>query len=423
MIGWLLMACDPSGSGLDGDTAADSAAHDTAETGPGLPGDTSNPNDTSDTGEDAWEPGTPDVIVDCAGGADFTSITEAIAASVSGTHIGLRPCTYSENVNFTGKYLDIFGIEGPEVTIIEGDGRSAVVTAEDGERVGTRLAGVTLSGGGNSNGYGSALRMDGAALLLENVIITGNDRSYAVVYGTGSTLELDDVQILDNEMMGGGGVIILDNGSLLAEKLTVDCGTDGAYALYEHNSTILLDSTLTCSGGYGIATDGGELHARRSRVEGGSIGIWGEDNNDTRNERMWLFNVAAIGRDAGVQASYMHLKADHSVFYGGRIGLELSRAHVESYVTNSVGVGTSCGIRTDGASDLFGWNALEENGGNCAPDAFLTVGGDPGFVDGSTDLRLGAGSPLIDAGDADEDAQDRDGSRSDIGVFGGPEGW
>lgn len=420
---WLVLACDPNGISPGGETGADPAAHDSADSGPGLPGDTSPPDDTADTGEAAWDPGTPDVIVDCNGGADFSTITAAITASISGTRIGLRPCTYAENIDFTGKYLDIFGIDGPATTLIEGDGRSTLVTAEDGERVGTRLAGVTLTGGGNSNGYGSALRVDGAALLLESVLITGNERSYAVVYGTGSSLELDDVQILDNEIMGGGGVIILDNGSLLAEKLTVDCGTDGAYALYEHNSTILLDSDLRCSGGYGIASDGGELHARRSRVEGGSIGIWGEDNNDTRNERMWLFNVAAIGRDAGVQASYMHLKADHSVFFGGRIGLELSRVHVESYVTNSVGIGTTCGIRTDGASDLFGWNALEENGGSCSPDAYLTVGGDPAFVDGSDDLRLSAGSPLIDAGDADDDAQDRDGSRSDIGVYGGPEGW
>ncbi|GDX81897.1 hypothetical protein LBMAG42_37080 [Deltaproteobacteria bacterium] len=420
---WLTLACNPHDISLGGDSASDSAPPDSADSGGGLPGETGSTVDTSDTGETPWDPGTPNVFVDCNGGADFSTITAAIAASISGTRIGLRPCTYAERVDFTGKYLDIFGIEGPEATIIQGDGRSAVVTAEDGERAGTRLAGVTLSGGGNSNGYGSALRMDGAALLLENVVITGNERSYAVVYGTGSTLELDDVQILDNEIMGGGGVIVLDNGSLLAEKLIVDCGTDGAYALYEHNSTILLDSDLRCSGGYGIATDGGELHARRSRVEGGSIGIWGEDNNDTRNERMWLFNVAAIGRDAGVQASYMHVKADHSVFYGGRIGLELSRAHAESYVTNSAGIGTTCGIRTDGASDLFGWNSLEENGGSCAPDAYLTVGGDPAFVDGADDLRLSAESPLIDAGDADDDAQDRDGSRSDIGVYGGPEGW
>ena len=418
MIAWLFLACNPEPIRLaPGDTGAP-APQDSGHSGSILPGDSA--ADTAPDTAEPWNPGSPDVTVDCNGGGDFTTIGDAIGGSVSGTRIGLLPCTYNEDINFTGKYLDIFGVEGPEITVVNGTGRGAVVTAEDGERVGTRLAGVTISGGANSRSYGSAVRLDGAALLLENVVISGNDRSYAVVYGTGSTLEMDDVEISGNEIQNGGGAIILDNGSFVGENLEVDCD-DGSYAIYEHNSTLILDSEIRCAGGYGVFTEGGELHVRRSRVEGGSIGIYGEDNNDTRNERMWLFNVTAVGRESAVQVSYMHVKADHSVFYGGRVGLELTRIHAESYVTNSVGVGSSCGIRTDGESALFGWNGLEENGASCAPDAFSTVSGAPAFVDGSDDLRLASGSPLIDAGNPDKDANDVDGSRSDIGVFGGPQ--
>ena len=426
----LLLACGPSGLVLAQDTADTALASDTADSGDSgevIPGDSTDTGDSADTadsgdtGPPPWEPPTPDVVVDCKGGADFTTITAAIAAEPSGTHIGLRPCTYAETLDFSGKSLDIFGIDGPETTIVEGNGRGVVVTVADGESVGTRLAGVTITGGGGG-GYASAVYVDGALFRLEKVVIADNERAYSVFWGEGSFLELVDVSFHDNKVSGGGyGAITVDNGSLVAERLGLDC--DGAdVALYEHNSSLVRDSSITCSGGSGIYVQGGELHLRGSRVDVSNVGVYGEDNDDTRNERMWLFNSALIG-STGVQASYMHVKADHDVFYGSRVGLELSRPHLESYVTNSVGVGSTCGIRTDGASDLFGWNALENNGNSCARDAFSTVSAPPAFVDAPDDLRPLKTSPLIDAGDPDKDAEDRDGSRSDIGVYGGAEGW
>jgi hypothetical protein len=266
--------------------------------------------------------------------------------------------------------------------------------------------------------------VDGALLRLDHVVLADNNRAYSVLQGDGAFLELADVEVRDNTASGGAGPILVDNGSLVGERVTADC-SGGGFTMYEHNSTLLLDSTLTCATGYGVYVSGGELHLRGSRVEAGQVAVYGEDNNDTRNERMWLFNSALVGGTTGVEALYMHVKADHAVFYGSRVGLELTRVHVESYVTNSVGVGSQCGIRTDGDSTLFGWNALENNGRGCAEEAFGTVSAAPGFVDAPADLHPRAGSPLVDAGDPDPDAEDRDGSRSDIGVYGGPEaaGW
>ena len=47
---------------------------------------------------------------------------------------------------------------------------------------------------------------------------------------------------------------------------------------------------------------------------------------------------------------------------------------------------------------------------------------DPLFSGATEDWRLGVGSACIDAGDPDPLLRDADGSRSDIGAFGGPEG-
>jgi hypothetical protein len=405
------------------DSAADPG--DSAEV---VPPDTSETDDpvetaeTAETGDTEPIPEEPDVLVNCAGGGDFTTIAAAIAASPSGTKIGLAPCTYTENVDFLGKSLDIFGVDGSAATLIQGTGVGSVVRVVHGESVGTRLAGVTISGGGQpSDYYGSGLRVDQALLSLDDVVFTANNQGYAVLYGSGASMELRDVTFTDNRVANGGMIAILDNGSLLAERISMDC-TGADYGLYEHNSSIVLDSEISCGRTAAVYVASGELHLRRSRVEGTSYAVYGEDNADTRNERMWLHNSALIGGDTAVYALYMHVKARNDVFIGDRTGLDIEYGHAESYVHDSAAVASACGIRTDGAAYDLGWNAVPVSTARCHGDGYSTVEADPQFVDSPDDLHLASGSPLRDAGDPDGDRQDVDGSRNDIGIYGGPEG-
>jgi hypothetical protein len=420
---WLLASCGIHSSvaipddndGVDPGDSSPGAGDSDVEV---VPGDTSPPGD-SDAPPEGYQPGTPDVVVDCNGAGDFATISEAIDASVSGTKIGLAPCTYYEDIDFIGKTLDIFGIDGLEATTIQGIGRGAVVTAARGEGPGTRLAGVTITGGGGS--YGSGLYATNAVLELDHVDFVANRDAYAVIYAIAAPLTLTDVSLRENTVSRQGGIVVVDNGFVLAQRLTIDCGP-ASYGIYQHNVTLLLDSELACDRtDAAVVVSGGEFHARRSRIEGGTYGIYGTDKDDTRNERMRLYNTAVVAEQTAVYALYMHVKADHGVFWGGSAGANLERCHAESFVTNSAIIGGSCPLQAEGTTLTASFNAFG-NGDACRVDSVSSVTGDPGFVDAPADFQLAEGSPLIDAGNPDRDEEDVDGSRSDIGIHGGPEG-
>ncbi len=404
----------------------ESVATDSAVTGDSIPivtdTDTA-PDSATDSGGDTADSASdtaaspPDVVVDCNGTGAYTTITAAISASHSGTTIGLMPCTYHEDVNFVGKYLNIYGIDGSGSTTIQGLGDGPVITAVRGETVGTRLAGVTVTGGAGS--YGAGLWMNGSVLALEDVVFTGNNQTYAVLYGEGISVTMVDVSFTGNHELSGGAVTYIDNGSMLAQRLAITC--DGAdMGIYQHDATLFLDSTLDCPNAtYGIYVDGSEFASHRSSVKGGSTGIYGADSDDTYNERLWLFNTVVVGTDLGAYAQYMHFKADNSVFYSDSVGLQIDTCDTSSYVYDSALIGSRCAMKGDNTAYGIGWNAIG-TGRYCKADGFSTVSGDPLFTAAPDDFTLAAGSPLIDAGNPDSSHTDDDGTRNDIGAWGGP---
>jgi hypothetical protein len=358
----------------------------------------------------------PDVLVDCGGGGDFTTLGAAVAAVAPGTHVGLAPCTYTEDLDFAGKALDIFGIDGAGTTTLHGTGTGPLVTVERGETIGTRLAGVTLTGGRFSEG--AVISALASTLTLEDVVITGNSADYTLVFAEGAAFEFTDVTITGNTLGTSGTGMYVDNGTLVAQRLSMTTSS-GQSCIYGHNATELLDSTLDCGAPYGVYLDGGELHVRRSRIESDGTAVWGLDLPDTPNERLWVFTSTLVGADTAMYAGYMHVKADNDVFWGGTVGLDIELVHPESYVYDSAAVGRECGIRTDGSASALEWNALQGVGLGCASPGATDVTGDPGFADAPADFHIDATSPLVDAGNPLK--EDSDGTRRDIGVYGGKE--
>lgn len=400
----LLLSCESGPAAVETDSV---------ETAP--PGDTGGPD------LEEVPPRIPDVIVDCTGGGDFVTIREAIAASPSGTKIGLRPCTYSEDVNFIGKSLDIFGIEGSARTTIHGSGYGAVVIANHGESVGTRLAGVTVTGGATEGYHGSGVAVDLAMLQFEDVVFTGNNVGYSVLFAGGAFLEFLDVAFVGNRVEPTGQITVMTNGSALAQRLTITC-TDADYGMFMHNASLILDSDIDCGLVYGIYNQGNGVHLRRSRVHSVGIAVFSQDANDTRNERSYFYNSALIGGDVGVYSEFVNVHAENNIFWGGRVGIDLRYVNLESHVTSSYARGSVCGIQVAGDEVYeLGWNAVAD--GSACASGHDTVDLSPGFVDAPDDFRLQANSPLIDAGDPDHDREDPDGSRNDIGMYGGREGW
>lgn len=95
---------------------------------------------------------------------------------------------------------------------------------------------------------------------------------------------------------------------------------------------------------------------------------------------------------------------------------------LESYFYNNIAVGSRCGLKTDGDAYAIGWNAIQGADASCNADGFSSVFEDPAFVDAPTDFHLAASSPAIDAGNPDSSDDDVDGTRNDLGAYGGPEG-
>jgi hypothetical protein len=108
------------------------------------------------------------------------------------------------------------------------------------------------------------------------------------------------------------------------------------------------------------------------------------------------------------------------------IGMEIGSYN---FVKNNVVTKTVTGVEVAGTQNLvFQYNNIWDNetnySGFTADTSNLSV--DPMIVNddttkGDLDFRLQMYSPLIDAGDPT--ILDRDGSRSDIGLYGGPYGW
>lgn len=404
-----------SDTDTDADTDADADTDletDTVETG--------FPPTTGDTSTEPYDapPPVPDVVVDCLGAGDFLTIQAAIDGSVSGTKIGVQPCTYVELIDFRGKALDVYGLAGAATTILDGGGGGPIATFVRGEGFGTRLAGMTLTNGRDASGP-SAVNVEYAHVILEDLVITGNARSATAIYNNGAMVTIIDTTIIGNLYSTfGGAPIDADTGSLLVTGSTIDC--DGAdMGIDSHNATIVLDSSVVCDGGYGIFVDGGEIHARRTRIQGtGEEALHAEDNPDNLSERVLLSNVEVVGGKQGAYLQYMNVEIEQSTFVASGDALQLDDCRSDSSVVNSLFLGGACDIRGDGQAYVVEWNGFT-NGAGCEIKGQYTTLGDPLFVGPPADLHLGAGSPAIDAGDPG--VLDPDGTTSDLGRWGGPD--
>ncbi len=373
--------------------------------------DTGSEPDTSSQAHD-W-------VVDCEGGGDFRTIQAAIDAAVSGDSIALNACTYHERIDYRAKSLDIHGVDGSAATIIDGDLSGTVVRVASGERLDTRLAGVTIRGGHNPS-LASAITVYQSSLRLEDVVLAGNGEAFAVIYAGDAFVTADGLTIAGNATTSEGMAIYSSGGGLTGERLNVDCDA-GLYGIYQHNSATIDRSAFTCAGGYAFYSLHGELRAERSSFSGGIAGIYAAESTvDDTSQRVLLSNVYASGA-TGIDVRYMTMKITNSVIVGTEAGLDVTSVDPSSYLWNSVVLDSPCGVRgDDGALTVYYTNFWNNAADTCTITADVPYAVDPRFVDFPDDLRLSADSLLIDAGEPTW--FDVDGSRSDVGLYGGPGG-
>jgi hypothetical protein len=197
---------------------------------------------------------------------DHTTIQAAIDASESGDVICVNAGTYVENIDFTGKAIEVLGVDGRAVTVIDGDAAGSVVTIASNEGADSILHGFTLTGGRATNGGG--LHIDGASPTVSALAIDDNyahdDGGGAYVYG--SDVSMSDVSFTDNRAdEGGGGLFVEESAGAVYTGLTVDGNvaddTGGGIHIFSDysGSTVVTLSDLVVSSNLSWYEGGGLL--------------------------------------------------------------------------------------------------------------------------------------------------------------------
>lgn len=376
-----------------------------------------------DTAPDVLQP-LPDLLVDCHGDGDTESIQAAIDQAASPARIAVAPCTYYERPDFLGKIIDLYSLAGSEETIIDGQQGGTVIDLETFEAGWSRVAGFTITGG-YDEADGAAMELTRSSVELQDIIFTGNT-GLSLVRSAGASVDMVNVQFYGNTVLEGGQAIRMDDGgNLNMDESQVNCD-GGTQAIWHHIQLLVTDSDIRCETGYGIWDYHGEDYILRSTIYGGLAGFHAADTEstpeepDSPSEQFKIENSVIGGGVNGAEVLYMHLELVNSVFYGTTTALSMTACDGGSSSLNNVFIGGACGITgdqrfTDSYSAFWG---NTENG--CGVVVNPSVSSDPLFVDFPDDVHLQLNSPLIDAGSSQ--LRDGDGSRSDIGRYGGPLG-
>jgi len=330
----------------------------------------------------------------------------------------------------------VVGDFGMEATRIDADGLGRVFTVTAGSSLTVRD--VHLRNGASTDG--GCIHVTEGSLTLEDVKVDDcvASESGGAVFAADSTVTLTRANVRNcDATAGSGGGLWLDDSPLVADDCVFHDLDSGAY-------------------GGGLAIEGGDHQVTRSlftssdALDGGAIDALGDGS------------LTVIG------SRFFHNEADdtetYDTAYGGAIassGMSLSLVNctlVDNEAEQTAGiyfhtsdpldeleirncifthhVGDALGL--DGLptlasgtvsvlyNDFFGNEALID--GNDDPGEFdeSNLFEDPLFLlfggwGEDNDFHLDAGSPAIDAGDPDPGYQDTDGSRADMGCYGGPQ--
>lgn len=338
-----------------------------------------------------------------------------------------------------------------------GDGGALALEFLVGE---ARLDGVSLDGNQSLDGSGGAIWTSSTLdLRVADSVFTGNTAAFsggALALDPAGLIEISGSELAENRAeQGSGGAISLDAWEegvwwVSLDRLTLSSNTAGADggAVSAQGLAGLALGSATLEGNQadlgGLGRDGGALHAEavgalsvtrtrfctNSAGDGGAVSLLEVESSEWRNVA-WLENVAS-GQGGAVRAEASALTVLNADLLGnvateGAISAEASTlVLVNDLLAWSTG-GALVGDEASRDASTVAYDAWYGNdadaGGAFALDGEGHVLAEPGLAawaggDCAADLSLLADSPLIDAGDPT--LYDGGGSRSDIGITGGP---
>ena len=388
---------------------------------------------------------------------DFPTIQSALDEGTWIDWICVESGSYRENLDFPWWDVRVESIDGPDVTIVEGDGTDSVVRIHRGNSIATMLNGFTVTGGtavagsGGTVRYGGGVHIDASAATLEDVVITGNSCPDLRCLGAGLAVTDGDavlarVRVNGNSASdcerayGVGAWFSYGELDVVASEFDANEATDCEYArgtgLHIWGADAALRNTtfransVKGRGALGTALalyDVGDVTLENVIVAGNSADV------DSFDGALWhsgghvtYSNVTVTGNTGQAEGAACH---GVSLTYTRNVVLLENLDYSNNVVTAADNYGGWLCEETLGTSavtvrytNLYG-NPFD-NVGMEYRDGEGVVSFEPGYADTTSedprewDLTLDSGSALIDAGDPA--ISDVDGSISDIGAFGGP---
>lgn len=289
------------------------------------------------------------------------SIQAAIDASSPGETVFVRPGTYTEDLSLRSE-VSVVG-SGFKETILHGTGSGTVVTAVGVTNA--QFSGFKITGSGTgSSDAGVSIR--GGDLLLDNNWVAGNQEGVQVYsFGGHPSSAIVRNNIVEANGTAGGtldhGIVVLHSTPLIANNLVLNNKGTGMYIGWEDSGdTQIINNTVVSNTAEGV----------------------------------WCYRATNV-------------VVKNNILVGNNTGLSASHGAIAQSSFNNIWGNT--------------WRQYDQQSGGVALPGVGDIAEDPLF-DPATDppFALAEGSPCIDAGDPAAIYKDLDGSRNDMGAFGGP---
>jgi hypothetical protein len=409
---------------------------------------------------DAGEPTVADAVNGTASGSGtWADPYDTLQAAIDGAYecVLALAGTYQEAIELGSSDVDIWGVEGSDYTTIDGNtstcGSSdptacaSAVTIATGTGAAPTLHGFTITGGSGTMSSsttsttcadssashagrntcsvttyeycGGGVYIDGDDPYLYDIVIEDNSlppfeqakmssftQYWLYSYGGGvcakdTNAVFEGVDVWSNYADQGGGIYVTDGGNFSFSQgyVSENEATDGA--------GFGLD-------GAGITVENAIIHCNDADTDGG--GVYSESSGSSEFTNV-VFYKNTCSTSGSARGSEVYAGSSTSITLLNTIAQSASSA----YSLYGVGVGTTS------YSDVYNSSGSEYGGTFSAAASDIST--DPAFTsvkcDGNPkndDFSLKSTSSAINAGDSSSAYNDSDGSRNDMGAYGGPEG-
>jgi hypothetical protein len=261
-------------------------------------------------------------------GGTHTDLQTALDDAADGDRIEVGPGTWIGPFNPGGKDLSVVGVQGAELTILDGQGvdDQPVWNLDSGEPVSFTLQGFTITGGtgrryswDTGTGWmGGGVHLRESSATIRDCVFTGNVAVHtgqsvgAGVALIGAELVLEDTVFSDNTAYYGGGGVVVINGTATLTDVAFSGNTGnrgGALAVVQGSHVDLVDSTFTDN----VGGTGGAIWVKDATVS--------STRSTLSGNRAWHSGGTLAVQDGSFAGVELHLRDGQAEYDGGHVAL------------------------------------------------------------------------------------------------------